>query len=93
MPNFVDQKGEGGKVRSVFFVSFFLLVSFKGLRNVEEELSELLIFFLNGTLCNYKILKVFGSITHWGSNHYPYDSHHHIVTTIPRNDYNFCRGT
>ena len=34
---------------------------------------------------------VFGCITNWGSNHYPYDSHHHTVNTTPRNRYDLRR--
>ena len=34
----------------------------------------------------------FGSITNRGSNHYPYVSHQHIITTTPQNCYNLGRG-
>ena len=31
----------------------------------------------------------FGSITNLGSNNYPYNSHHHILTTTLRNGYDY----
>ena len=33
----------------------------------------------------YKIVGILVSITNQGSTHYPYESHHHTVTTTPQN--------
>ena len=48
--------------------------------------------FLTLLLRHYKIVLILISITNWGSNHLPYDSHHHILITTLRMRYIFRRG-